>query len=291
MAKRLIFKNKLGQKLELTNKAPFLLEKFDEGTNVNLYNNKGAGQDGSTYLGNTLDKKDVTMQIAVIEKDKEKAIEHRHTINQIFNPKFGEGELIYIDEVKKRKIKCIVNQIPHFAPEGNNIRMERCLINLSCCNPYWFESDETTNVIATWLANFSFELELVDEGIEFGRRQDTLITNVINVGEVETGMRIEFTALGTIENPSLFNINTREYIKVNKTMEAGEVIVIDTTFNKKTITSKVNNTITNIFNNLDFLNSTFLQLQVGDNYFRHDALSGLDNLECRIYFSPKYLGV
>jgi hypothetical protein len=231
------------------------------------------------------------MEFVIKEHEFKKAVEARHLIYTLMNPKLGQGQLIYTDEVKTRKIDCIITETPTFTQMVEGGAYQRCLVHLVGNGAYWFDKSETTNVIATWLANFEFSLEFGEGGIEFGSRQDTLITNVKNVGEVETGMRIEFTALGTIENPSLFNINTREYIKVNKTMQEGEKIVIDTSFNNKTITSEANNVKTNIFNSLDFTNSTFLQLMVGDNYFRHDADSGLDNLECRIYYSPKYIGI
>jgi hypothetical protein len=45
-----------------------------------------------------------------------------------------------------------------------------------------------------------------------------------------------------------------------------------------------------VFNYID-LQTTFLQLDIGDNLLRYDAESGLDNLEVAIYFTPKYVGV
>lgn len=39
------------------------------------------------------------------------------------------------------------------------------------------------------------------------------------------------------------------------------------------------------------LDSTWLQLDVGDNLFRYDADTGIDNLEVYIYFHSKYLEV
>ena len=117
-----------------------------------------------------------------------------------------------------------------------------------------------------------------------------MIVNVLNKGDVATGMRIQFKALATVENPSLFNVNTRDYFKINKIMEAGEVITVNTHFQNKKVELNKNGVISNAFNWIDF-QSTFLQLDPGDNLFRYDADEGLGNLEVSIYFNPQYLGV
>ena len=50
-----------------------------------------------------------------------------------------------------------------------------------------------------------------------GYREPSLIVNTNNIGDVKTGMRIEFKALGTVVNPKLVNIETQDFIKINKT--------------------------------------------------------------------------
>jgi hypothetical protein len=34
-----------------------------------------------------------------------------------------------------------------------------------------------------------------------------------------------------------------------------------------------------------------MTLEIGDNIYRYDAESGVDNLEVSIYYNPQYLGV
>jgi len=103
-------------------------------------------------------------------------------------------------------------------------------------------------------------------------------------------MEIRFKALATVVNPLLFNVNTQEELKINKTMTAGEAIIVTTHFGNKRVESWLNGVSTNAFNWLD-LSSNFLQLDPGDNLFRYDADEGLDNLEVDIYYIPQYLGV
>lgn len=276
--------------MELTNSAPFILSGFDTSNSVNIYNNKGMNQDGKTYLENSLDIRDISIEITIISETAEESIAYRKIINTIFNPKLGEGYLIYKDEVKERKSKCIVNKIPYF-DKDNDISLQSCLISLTANNPYWLDLLESKEEIALWKGDFSFELELVAGGIEFGHREPSLIVNVNNSGDVECGMRIEFKALATLTNPSILNVNTQEYIKINKTMVAGEVISVSTYFGNKKIESALNGATTNAINCITDPNITFLQLDVGDNLFRYNADTGLDNLEVNIYYQFQYLGV
>ena len=73
-------------------------------------------------------------------------------------------------------------------------------------------------------------------------------------------------------------------------MEAGEVITVNTHFQNKRVELNKNGVVSNAFNWID-LESTFLQLDQGDNLFRYDADEGIDNLEVSIYHTPMFLGV
>ncbi len=132
--------------------------------------------------------------------------------------------------------------------------------------------------------------ELSKTGIIMGLREPSLIVNALNTGNVESGMIIEFKALGTLTNPSILNVETQEFFKINKSMVQGEVITVNTNIGAKKVIDNLNGVETNILNLID-LDSTFLQLRVGDNLLRYDADTNLDNLEVNIYYNPFYLGV
>jgi len=129
------------------------------------------------------------------------------------------------------------------------------------------------------------------DGMEFGERTKSLIADVNNPGDVDCGMRIVFAALGTLTNPQILNVDTRKYFKINKTMEAGETIEVNTKFGEKSVTGTLNGTESNYWNYADLPGSTFLQLQPGGNPLRYNADSGIDNLNVTIRFTPQYLGV
>lgn len=284
---KFIFENEGGQQIEFSIWSPFFLQNIDgiSGLKNIIYANKGTGQDGSTCTGSTLDNRNIVIQGAITE-NKEL---NRGKLLSIINPKL-KAKLIYDDGNIKRYVECILETAPTITKENK----PKFQISLICPNPYWQDITESKKQIALWKGDFHFPLIIPhDKGIIMGHREPSLIVNIENKGQVKTGMIIEFYARGTLKNPSLFNVNNREFIKINKSMVAGEVIRINTNAGKKKILSINNGIETDILNYLDIVGGgdTFLQLNVGDNLFRYDADENLDNLEVSIYYNNNYLGV
>lgn len=287
--KKLKYINKLGAELEFTNSAPFLLLNFTEKGKVTVYNNKGMSQDGATYLGNTIETSDKSMELAIIADSEENLIHYRDKFNKVFNPKLGEGYLVYTDDVKEIKTKCILDTLPFFSTVTNKIN--KCLLTFTASNPFWMDLLESKSEVALWKGDFCFDLEIPEAtGIEIGHREPSLIVNVVNNGDVECGIRVEFKALATVTNPSITNVNTQEFIKINKVMAAGETITVQTHFGNKRIDSIYGGIVSNNFNYID-IQSTFLQLHTGDNLLRYNADANIGNLEATLYYTPQYLGV
>ena len=180
-------------------------------------------------------------------------------------------------------------EIPTMPP---SVILQEFFIQLNCLNPFWREPNESSANIAYWVGDFHFPLVIPhDTGIMFGHRQPSLIVNVRNNGDVPTGMRIEFRALGIVVNPSLFNIETRRFIQFNNlTLNAGDILTVNTNFGQKAVTLRREQQTTNAFRYID-IDSTYMQLEPGDNHFRYNAEANLDNLEVYIFYYNRYLGV
>ena len=123
-----------------------------------------------------------------------------------------------------------------------------------------------------------------------GNRQPSLIVNVYNSGDVKSGIRIEFRAIGAVTNPVLLNVDTREFIKLNISLVAGDVLTVSTGYGEKAVKLNRGGTITDAFRYLD-VDSSYLQIAVGDNLFRYSADANAENLEVSIYHNNLYLGV
>lgn len=286
---KIIYINSNGDSIEFSNTSPFLLQKKGGlgAVKNNLFTSKSQGQDGQTVTGKNLDSREITIQGSILADSRSQLEDLRRLLVTTLNPKLS-GTLKYINESFEKIINCEIESAPVFGDETP--LTQPFDVTILCTNPFWLDITESKEEIALWKGDFGFPLEIVDTGIELGHREPSLIVTVNNPGDVLCGMRIVFTALATVVNPSLFNVNTREYIKTNKIMQAGEVITITTHFANKRIESYLNGVISNVFNYID-LNSTFMQLDVGDNLFRYDADTGLDNLNACIYYIPQYLGV
>lgn len=177
----------------------------------------------------------------------------------------------------------------------NNEVMCKFKIEGLASDPLFKDSVDTKVLAASTKPLFHFPLIINKDDqspptIMFGAREPSLIVGVFNYGSVSTGMRIVFRAVGTLSGPSLVNVLTQEYFKLDTTLHAGDEVEIITTIGEKRVTGHINGVNKNYFKYRD-LGSAWLQLEVGDNMFRYDADSGIDNLEVYIYFSNKYLEV
>lgn len=276
--------NKKKQSITLGPKVPFILNRIEIDLPVNIYKNKSPNRDGANYEGNTLGVGNVAITFTILAKNTAELEKNKHLFIQVFNPKFGELEIIE----GKRKLKAIPSEVPYM--NEKHPLEAKGVVNLDVHNPYWQNLSEVKAEIAKWVGTFSFPLSIPAEGIQMGYREPSLIVNVNNGGDVKTGMIIKFRALGTLTNPQLFDVNTREYFKANITMQKGDVLTVNTNEFHKGLELESGGVVSNVFNTMHW-RSDFLQLERGDNLFQYDAETGLDNLEVDIYYNPKSLGV
>ncbi|MFR1708167.1 MAG: phage tail family protein [Clostridium sp.] len=273
--------------LDIAKSTSYKLVNIDgiERANLELNTASNAQFDGSVIIGRRIQNRPIS--ITVDYKGENKEIERQKLIS-FFNPK-NKGVLIAEYGGIERAIEY---EIEDFNCQLTNIHDDLSFtVDLICHNPYWRNIVESKINIALWKGIFKFPLIITQNiGIVMGLREPSLIVNVLNIGDVESGMIIEFKALGTLKNPSLLNVNTGEFLKINKSMVSGEIIKVNTNVGNKKVIKDLNGIETNILNLID-LDSTFLQLNVGDNLFRYNADENLNNLEISIYYNPYYLGV
>jgi len=287
---RLTYTNERGQSLTFGDAAPLLVTKIDGlGSPQNeIYRQKSPYQDGTTVTHTALDERELVLEGVILASAQDRQ-KYRQVLLQTFNPKL-KGTLVFERYGTKKQIECIPELAPSF-PSNMQENYQQFLITLLCPSPFWQDLQEGKEEIALWVSDWEFPIEMFENGMEFGHRATTLIKNIINNGDVECGIRVEFRALSTVSNPSIFDFNSREFIKVKQDLVAGDKLIITTHFgNKRVELIKSDGTVENVFNYID-LDSTFLQLQPGDNLLQYDAEQGIDNLEVAIYHRPLYVGI
>lgn len=252
---------------------------------------KYVNQVGVHVTGTSLGTRPVTITGWVIADTEAQMDERKGMLNRFVNPQ-QIIELTY----KKYHLKFLPDSSIKYSvtmAENNEVMCKFQIIGMAADPLFKDEQDDKVSAAST-KAMFHFPLIMSKAKkpptVMFGVREPSLIVNVYNSGAVSTGMKIVFKALGTLTGPSLINVYTQEFFKLNKTMYAGERVEVTTTIGEKKVLALINGIEENYFRYRD-LDSTWLQLDVGDNLFRYDADAGIDNLEVYIYFSNKYLEV
>lgn len=127
--------------------------------------------------------------------------------------------------------------------------------------------------------------------IVFGAIDYTTNAIIDNNGTVDTGLTFELYARGTIVNPKIFNYITQEFIGINFTFQAGDLVTINTQKGQKSITLLRGGIESNLFNSV-MKNVTWLQLPSGGAAFVYTVESGLiSNLSVTIKHYDLFEGV
>lgn len=278
-----------GQELILSKSRPFLLEGVSGiGLTSNISMMSGAF-DGVNVTGINIKEKTLNITGAIVSSTKGDMQKERARLIGFLNPNKGAFKLIYKINGHTKKLTVNIQRVDF---KESVLRLQKFQIQVLAPFPFWENVNEKRKEIALWTKDAYFPLVATKEKpIVFGHRVSNLICNIFNDGDVETGMRIQLKALATVVNPSVLNIYTKEFIKIIQTLQAGDVLEITTYINNKRIeVHKSDGTVKNVLNWMT-LDSEFLQLKVGDNTFRYDAESGIDNIEMTIYYNPATIGV
>ena len=289
---KLTYINSRGETLEFSITSVFHCNVSKDVTGIagidnTIYKTNSMGQHGDTYISQRYEARDITIVGNINSRDKDRVLELRRKAEKILNAEL-DAKLVYTYKDFVRVIDCKVDGRPQF--KSSKVFMQYS-IPITCCNPFWREETEAKKDIAAWVSSWEFDFEIPEEGIELGYREPSVIVNVYNEGDVKSGMRVEFRAVGTVVNPILLNVDTQEYLQlIDTTMVAGDVITINTEYGSKGATLTRDGEVIDYFRHID-VDSTFMQLAIGDNVFRYDAESGVTALEATIYHNNKYLGV
>ena len=287
MERTLIYKNHKGDMITFTYKPPFLLSICDgfHKTVGNVNSVSSAYGVGTTWNGTSIGQRDLTIKGTITDNIQE----NRLLLYDMF-PLNSEGTLYYYEGDIERKITCLVEKVS--IPEKKGFTRDFS-ISLVCPNPRFSALAATILSMATWIPAFKFKLVIPkNKGIKFGTKNTTSMGTTENTTEIDYGMTIKFKANDTVKNPYLFNVTTRDIIQIEKTMSAGDQIIITTHIDNKNVIYK--NAVTGEEENINYLimyGSKYLQVPSGTNTFRSGADSGEDNLETTIEFLPEYEAV
>lgn len=297
MVENIILTNKITNvvlELDVTTTPYYILDNVDWGqissTHVSY---KYVNQIGILVTGTSLETRD-SIEISgwIIAKSEEEMTQRKALLNGFVNPQWP---------IELKYKKYVIDFLPDYTvkygvsvPENNEVV---CKFKISgmAPDPLFRDEKERREEIATTKGMFHFPLcinsqEQKPPQIIFGLRQPSLIVDIYNKSSLNIGMDIVFKATGTVVNPSLINVRTQQYFRINKTMMAGETIRINTVVGSRKVRGFLNGVEKNYFKYRD-LGNTWLQLEPGDNLFRYGADENIDGLEVYMYYYNRYLEV
>lgn len=278
--------------LELTC-MPYTVESTEGWDRLEVQNvtSQGFDQDGASLLNSYVLPRDMSITGQIYAETTYQMQKLRDKLLNIFLPKEDVTITHYYGGVN-RTIVVRTKKTPKIDFTEVS-KVQQYEISFTATEPYWRDQAETLIQIANVIGHFHFPLRIPkNKGVCFGVKSSSLIANVFNASSVGVGMTITFIANGELTNPQLFNVNTRQYLKLLCTMVSGEKITIQTGQENSVVRNK-NGLKEDYIGVIDLAGGgdTFLQLDQGDNLFRYAADEGEDMLEVRISFYNKYPGV
>ena len=294
MINKIIYENERGISIELNREGPLFLSSVEGfgGLEADIVSSKSAYQDGISISKTILKDRILTLNCYLsIDNEQQRYILKKKLYNA-FNPKVAGHIKIYTDAGQLRGASNLrVIQAPLFDDDYKGLNdLVSFQIQLAMPLPYFEDLAENKVEFGSEVGNFFFDWELKEEGNELSIKNSSNVVNIFNNGDCETPLKLVFKASSNVKNPRIYNVYTKEFIKINKTMEAGEIITITTNKGNKRVESILNGKTSNIFNNLD-IQSDFIWLDIGDNVIAYDAEEMVEQLEVSIYYTNYYLGV
>lgn len=241
-------------------------------------------QDGASYIDSALQPRYLEIELKIYGQDNLDTEIKRRRLTSMFNPRLGEGTLRYIGDSGIREINVVASSLPHY-PDGLENRTatyQRALVYLVAPDPHWKDETEENHKLEDFVGSFRFPFTLPTR---FSVRGDSKV--LANNGDVTTPIEVEFR--GPVTNPKITNQSTGEFIRINRAIPIGYKLLLNTSFgNKRVEIVAPDGTVTNAFHYVD-LQSTFFDLDIGDNRISFDSESG--NPEVYIRYKHRYLSV
>ena len=163
-------------------------------------------------------------------------------------------------------------------------------ISIVCPDAYLYDRSEVVQDASYAEALFEFPFAVPEEGVELSTYDNIDTVVIIHDSDSETGVTIQLRASGDVVNPKVYRRDTLESFGLNITMQAGDVIEINTRRGSKGVKLYRDGNETNIINYID-KNVVWFQLLPGDNQFTYTAESGDFSLTATFIYNPRYEGV
>lgn len=292
MIKSITVKNHLGDSIKLELAKPelsgFVITNIDGlgPGKANVNTTEISTTDGGLYNSSRLPVRNIVISIRYLWKN---TIEEARHLSYKYFPLKKRVTLTFETDLRTADVEGYVesNEPVIFSKE------ESTDISIICPDPYFYSSRINTTLFSGIepLFEFPFSNEsVITPLLEMGAIQNYKEKVVVYDGDAETGVIITINAKDVASNIAIYNIGTRETMRINIEVIAGDTITVNTNTRYKSITLLREGVTTNILNSMT-RDSDWFKLTKGDNIFTYTAETGANNLNFAIENRILYEGV
>lgn len=238
-----------------------VVEDLDDVSSQSIQLTTSAGVDnvGVKLEEQTVQPKNIAIQGTI----KGRAAANRTLLLRAFVPRVG-GTLVYDN---KYAMRVVPTKTPVIEKYEDNPQFNLALF---AAYPYWRSVSETSAQLLEITKEFRFPWN-ISTPYRFGSFSEKLYVNVSNLGNVPARWKLQLLANADVTNPMIQDMKTTRFVRLLKTMQAGESILVDYTGQELTVTgTNADGTIFDAFEYLDIDSEPF-ELAVGDNLIKVDA--------------------
>lgn len=242
--------------------------------------------DGKVFIDSLLSDRTAGFKILLQASSRQTLFDLQKSINALFNPKLGIGKFSWTQEDStKYSLDCkIANGYPKF-PSGRNRSdvWQVCEIQLVAADSTFYKEPVNSLNLVSYSGGFTLPLSTP---MTFGLISSTTVVN--NQGHVDTPVYIIFH--GDMTNPRVDNLTSGKYIAATMTLNAGELLEVNTKAGSHTMYKNVGGTRTNAFQYLNS-GSEFFILTPGNNNLQFSSSTAGAAAYCEIFYYNRFVGL
>ena len=259
------------------------------------------GQIGTYVTGTTIGGREIEINAYVCARDARELTIYKKRLNQFFNPLY-DIKLLYKGYFLSFKPVASVKYQRDW--KDNNTVFCKWQIQGYAQDPLWGDDKEsvaTGSIVTPGTFGFPFVIGTEDQSgvppkvgrkVVMGYLAPSKTITVMSEGAIEVGARINIQARGSVVNPSIWDVQRQQFIRLNKELTLGESVEINTNDGQKIVKGRLYDSeeYQNYYRYRD-PDSSWLKVYPGVNVFRYMADEGEDNMSVYIYFYNRYLEV
>lgn len=277
LLKTFVYKNDDGEAITLTYDGGYLISKpvGIDTVSVTISEAQGIGQTGTTIRSANVDSRPVTIS-GIIVGDSQP--EKKERLMEVVRPDLG-GKLFCDDYY----LEVHPTDTPTIEAKTRHAKFQ---FSLLAPYPYWMRGENAYAALSGVEKRFKFPWN-ISRPYRFGEVVTRQFITIHNSGQLEVPFTVTFTALDAVTNPKIIDAMNNNYLLVEKSMVAGERLVVEITHDRLYVTSSVDGECRGALD----IKSKFYRLRVGDNVIKPEADSGKNNLSVSIDYAIEKTGV